>query len=223
MRQLVLDIYPDAPPRFDNFVTGDNTALLAALAQTIIGAGHLYLWGPVGSGRSHLLRATVTASQEAGRPSFYVRSETLTGPLPDHDGALVALDDVELLGPEAEIALFNAFNRAARLHQTLVLAGNAPPRLLDRREDLRTRIGQCLIYELKPLDDDARRVILIMLAERRGVALASDVVEFLLRHGRRDLPSLVKVLDALDKTSLEQKRPITLPLLRNLMQTGLDI
>ncbi len=223
MRQLVLDIRPDAPPSFDNFVAGDNLALLAALAQTVIGAGHLYLWGPPSSGRSHLLRAAVSSAEAAGRPAFHVEAEGLAGPLPDEDGALIAVDDVERLSPDAQIALFNTFNRAPMLRQTLVLGGPAPPRLLDRREDLRTRIGQCLVFELKPLDDDTRRAILATLAERRGLALGDDVVDFLLRHGRRDITSLARIVDALDHASLEQKRPVTLPLLRKLMQAGLDI
>ena len=49
------------------------------------------------------------------------------------------------------------------------------------------------------------------------------MVDFLLRHGRRDLASLRAVLDALDAASLERKRPITLPLLREMMQQGLEI
>jgi DnaA family protein len=49
------------------------------------------------------------------------------------------------------------------------------------------------------------------------------VVHYLLRHGRRDLPSLMAMLNSLDRASLEQKRPPTLPLLRELMQTSLDL
>jgi len=49
------------------------------------------------------------------------------------------------------------------------------------------------------------------------------VVHYLLRHGRRDLPSLMAMLDSLDRASLEQKRPPTLPLLRELMQSSLDL
>ncbi len=91
------------------------------------------------------------------------------------------------------------------------------------REDLRTRIGQSLIYEVQPLDDDSRAAILATLAERRGLRLADEVVDFLLRHGRRELSSLLAVLDALDAASLERKRPVTLPLLREMMQQGLAI
>jgi len=48
------------------------------------------------------------------------------------------------------------------------------------------------------------------------------VVQYLLRHGRRDLPSLMHMLESLDRISLEQHRPLTVPLVRELMQTTLD-
>ena len=75
----------------------------------------------------------------------------------------------DALAPSAQIALFNAFNRARASGQTLLLAGSQPPLGLALREDLRTRIGQCLIYEVRPLDDAARAAILSALAERRGL------------------------------------------------------
>lgn len=223
MRQLVLDIRPDAPPGFDNFVTGANAALLVALRQTVIGAGHLYLWGPHGSGRSHLLRAAVAASIGAGRPASYLPVDARLDALPHTHGLLIALDDVDALSPAQQMTLFNAFNNARERHQTLLLSGPHPPLDLKLREDLRTRVGQCLIFELRPLDDLTRSEILTTLAARKGLRLSDEVVEFLLRYGRRDLPALVSVLDALDRASLEHKRPATLPLLRELMQRGLDI
>lgn len=223
MRQLVLDIRPDAPPTLENFVVGGNAELVATLAAIDALPAQLYLWGARGSGRSHLLRATVTAARERGRAGIYVPASEAGGHLDETPDAVLAVDDVDALDAPAQIALFNAFNRARTSGQRLVLAGDAPPLRLAVREDLRTRVGQCLVYEVRPLDDDARAAILRALAERRGLRFGDDVADFLLRHGRRDLPSLLAVLDALDAASLERKRPVTLPLLREMMQTGLEI
>lgn len=223
MRQLVLDIRPDAPQDFSNFVPGANTALLEALERSILGDAHVYLWGETASGRTHLLRAAVAASQAAGRPAAYLAAMQIGDALPDDAEMLIAVDDVDQLAPAAQIALFNSFNRARVNNQTLLLVGPCPPRALTLREDLRTRIGQCLVFEVKPLDDDARRQILASLAERRGLQLSDDLGAFILRHGRRDLPSLVAVVDALDRASLERKRPVTLALLRTLIQAGLPL
>ncbi|THF63214.1 DnaA regulatory inactivator Hda [Pseudothauera rhizosphaerae] len=223
MKQLVLDIRRDAPPSFDNFVAGANGELVAALRATIVGESHLYLWGAPGCGRSHLLRASVAEAQAAGRPALHLAGAEAADALPDTPDALLAVDDIDRLAEPAQIALFNAFNRAGALRQTLLLTGPSAPRELALREDLRTRVGQCLIYEVQPLDDASRTAILAGQAQRRGLRIGDDVVDFLLRHGRRDLPSLLATFDALDQASLERKRPVTLPLLRELMQGGLEI
>ena len=240
MKQLVLDIRPDAAPTLDNFVVGANAELLAAL-RALAGDGgrsrahagvsspvspgvfHHYLWGPGDSGRTHLLRATIAEAAATGRPTCYVEAANVGDALPQTPHLLLAVDDVERLQPDAQVALFNAFNRARGLGHTLLLAGAAAPLQLALREDLRTRIGQSLIFELRGLDDETRAAILTTLARRRGLPLSDEVTEFLLRHGRRDLPSLLAVLDALDAASLERKRAVTLPLLREMMQAGLVI
>jgi DnaA family protein len=228
MKQLVLDIRSDAPPTLDNFVVGANSELVASLSllatdRSLLPAPHLYLWGTSGKGRSHLLQAAVAVAAANGRQTHYLSADTVRDALPETPDALLAIDDIDRLRPEAQIALFNAFNRARLNGQSLLLAGLQPPLALALREDLRTRIGQSLIFEVQPLDDDSRAAILATLAERRGLRLGDDVVDFLMRHGRRDLPSLLAAFNALDAASLEQKRPITLPLLREMMQQGLAI
>ncbi len=232
MRQLVLDLRADKAPTLDNFVAGSNAELLAALARLALpvrpGAdsaapSHLYLWGAAGSGRSHLLRASVAAARAAGRAAVLLAAAEIGDELPQPAGALLAVDDVEQLDEGAQIALFNAFNRARLGGHSLLLSGATAPLGLALREDLRTRIGQALVYQVRPLDDDTRASILTAVAERRGLRLGTDVVSFLLRHGRRELPYLLTVLDALDAASLERKRPPSLALLRELMQAGLAI
>lgn len=223
MKQMLLDLQADSPPRLDNFIAGDNAAAVHALEQAVAGDAHVYVWGEPGCGRTHLLRAAVAAAQEAGRPARWLHAGEAESTLPETPTLLLAVDDIEQLSEAARIALFNSFNRARERHQTLILAGNSPPRTLDMREDLRTRIGQCVGFELVALDDATRGDILTMLARRRGMDLGEEITAFLLRHGRRDLPSLIRVLDALDRASLERKRPVTLPLLRDLIQLGLEI
>jgi DnaA-homolog protein len=223
LKQLVLDIRPDAPPTLANFVTGANQPLVNALMAAVAAPGyHLYLWGDTGCGKSHLLRAACHAAAEAGRPAHYCQPDE-DGDFPETPAAVLAVDDVETLPEARQIALFNAFNRAGSARQTLILAGSAAPLGLALREDLRTRIGQTLVFHVRPLDDLARSAILRSQATGRGLRLEEEVIAYLLRYGRRDLPSLLAVLEALDQTSLERKRPITLPLLRQIMQAGLDI
>jgi DnaA family protein len=219
MRQLTLDIRPEAPPGFDDFVPGANGELLARLrALSGSRAGEaLYMWGAPGSGRSHLLQAATSAARAAGRVAEYVRGASAGDDLLAAPGGLLAVDDVELLPNGAQIALFRAFNALREGGPTLLVSAAAPPLRLSLREDLRTRLGSALVFEVKPLTDEDKARTLAGHARARGMRLEPGIIQYLLRHGRRDLRWLLAVLDALDAASLEQQRPITLPLLRQVL------
>src|SRR5688572_16705516 len=132
MEQIPLSLVARAQPSFANFVAGANAEALArvqAMAEGSLAEAIVYLWGEDGSGRSHLLRA---AQARAPR--------------------LVIADDVEALDGEAQQILFMAINAARSPGGAPVLAaGSAPPARLALRDDLRSRLGWGLVYQLKPL------------------------------------------------------------------------
>lgn len=223
-RQLLLDIRPNEPPSLDNFVVGGNAELIARLAG-LADSGvfdQVYLWGLGGSGRSHLLRGAEAHARARGRPVLQVDGAALGQELVPLPGSLVIVDNVDRLSETAQITLFRTFNAARLVGLALLLAGPTPPLHLALREDLRTRIGATLVYEVKPLSDADKADALRHHARARGMHVDESLIDYLLHHGRRDLPSLLAVLDALDRASLEQQRPLTLPLLREILQTTLD-
>ena len=198
MHQLVLDISAPAAPDFDNFVAGPNAEALASVRRFAggeLGDAVLYLWGEPGSGRSHLLRAASQANP-----------------------GLVVADDVEALDEPAQQRLFNAINAARQGDSPVLAAGSQPPAQLALREDLRTRLGWGLVYQLKLLSDADKARHLHAQAARRGLRLPEEVVGYLLTRLPRDLASLNCVLDALDRYSLSAKRPVTLPLVREALE-----
>jgi len=200
--QLPLEIFPAPEPSLDNYVAGANAEALErvrALAAGRLQEAIVYLWGEQGSGRSHLLRAASRANP-----------------------ALVLADDVETLDEAAQQALFIAINAARDGGAPVLAAGNAPPAQLALREDLRTRLGWGLVYQLKPLTDPEKALHLRSEAARRGLRLADEVVWYLLNHLPRDLASLNAVLDRLDRHSLARQRPVTLPLVREVLSTNND-
>lgn len=222
-QQLLLDLKPETPPRLENFIVGTNAELVAQIARlsTPAKTGALYLWGPAACGKSHLLTA-VADGAKARRPVLHLAGADVGAELALDAGTLLVVDNAQQLAPAAQITLFRAFNDIRQLGLAMLLAGNEPPLRLTLREDLRTRIGQGLIYEIQALSDDEKAAALQRHAMDRGMVMDPVVLQYLLRHGRRDLPSLMAMLNALDHASLEFKRPPTLPLLRELMQSALE-
>ena len=223
-RQLLLNIRPAESAAFANFIAGANGELLARLAG-LTDAGNfdqIYLWGPPGSGRSHLLQATLARAEEARRPVLALNARQLGDELIPPAGGLIIIDDVDALSDAAQITVFRTFNAARLVGLALLLSGPQPPLLLKLREDLRTRIGAALVYEVKALSDGDKAEALKRHARDRGMPMDAALIEYLLRHGRRDLPSLLAMLDRLDRVSLEQQRLPTLPLLRVLMHDSLE-
>jgi DnaA family protein len=218
LRQLVLNIRPEAAPRFDNFMPGDNLELLLVLdtlARGELAEAVIYLWGAPGSGRSHLLRATVAEAVRYGRAARHVGA---AADLPEDLDGLLAVDDVDRLDGEAQIRLFSLINQAREGAGMVLAAGPAAPAQLDLREDLATRLSWGLVFGLRPLNEADRATAIHERASALGLHLPEEVVRYLLSHGRRDLPSLLASVDALDAYSLSLKRPVTVPLVREWLQ-----
>ena len=201
MKQLLLDIKPPAPPTLQNFVVGRNAEAIASLNAALTNNAQsqfIYLWGEKGSGKSHLLLACKAM------------------------GMRVA-DDVHLLDNDAQIALFNEYNQLKESGSFLITAGLHAPTQMGLRDDLATRLAWGLVYQLHPLNDEEKAQALKQHAAERGILLPSEVVDYCLRYLRRDLPTLMATLDALDEWSLVTKKPVTVPMLKKLLQLNLDI
>ncbi len=218
MRQLALALAQPPEPSFDNFVAGPNAELVERLRETARGANSesvIYVWGAPGSGRTHLLRATVAAAAGA-------RYADAHGALEGIAARLVAVDDVERLDEARQIALFNLINEAreagGKAGRTVLAAGNAPPAQLALRADLASRLGWGLVYQLRTPDDTDKARHLRAEAQRRGLVLSDEVLDYLLARLPRDLRSLVAIVDLLDRHSLERRRPLTVPLAREALR-----
>lgn len=224
MEQLVFDLVALEPPTFRNFVVGRNAeavrALERAAAGTLAETG-IVLWGPPGAGKSHLVAAAAAAARTAGRAVVHCPA-TSDWPPSASSGAFVALDDVGAADAPSQARLFTLFNMLRERGGTLVAAASAPPAQLALRDDVRTRLAWGLAYEILPLADDDKPAALAAYARSRGFALDADVIAYLLAHGRRDMGTLVATLGALDRRSLELKRPVSVAMLRDWMQRPLE-
>jgi DnaA-homolog protein len=217
MRQLAFSLVP-AAPTLDNFLVGSNGELLSALRSAVDAAGgerFVYLWGQRGCGKSHLLAGVSVA---AHRPLRFAASEAeLCAIDPEADADLVLVDDVQDLGAVGQAHAFRLYNVLRERGGGLVAAGDRPPSRLALRDDLVTRLGWGLVYQVHALSDAEKAAALEAHARDRGFELPRDVVDYLLSRQSRDLTHLVSLLDGLDRYSLETKRPVTVPLARELL------
>ena len=229
MEQLVFDLVPPEPPSFASFLAGRNAEAVAALIRFAAGETAergLVLWGAEGAGKSHLLRACAAAATAHGVAATYVADPgALVAMDPESlaQRSLVAVDAIEAASTEAQARLFTLFNALRAAGHRFVGAARVAPGMLAVREDLRTRLGWGLVYEVVPLADDDKPAALAGYARRRGFTVPDDVVRYLLAHGRRDMSALLAALAALDRHSLSSRRAITVPMLREWLQREIGL
>lgn len=217
MKQIPLPIGFDSEPDFDNFVVGDNGAALESLRRLMIPSPPVYLWGPAGAGKTHLLSALASRLRaEGARVGWFDASS----PLPwdfDEGWWLIVIDGAERLDAARQHAAFALFVEAATHGVQVAAAGELPPVDLPVREDLRTRMGWGQVHALKPLTEAGTRAALRREADRRGIFLSDEVMDFLLTRFARDLGSLMLLLRRLDQFSLAERRAVTVPLLKKMV------
>jgi DnaA family protein len=226
--QLPLALRYPPDQRIATFVGAPDGALaqVSALAD---GAAPdwLYLSGPAGTGKTHLLVAACARAQDAGRRPAYVPLRSVSGRAGEALQAFEGMDVVALDGLEAiagrredEVALFEFHNRARAAGIAVAYAASTRPDALDLvLPDLRSRLGQCTGVILAPLDDDGRRQVLRQRAERRGLAMDDAALDWLLRRVGRDLTNLTQLFDRLDRAALAAQRRLTVPFLREVLGT----
>ncbi|MCK6400391.1 DnaA family protein [Sphaerotilus sulfidivorans] len=219
MRQVPLAFGPEPVLRFDTFVPGANAqweqVLMALLAPNP--TMPLYLWGPPGSGKSHLMQAAASQTQSFG---LRVAAFDLKSPVPwefDEEARLLILDDCDRYDRRRQHEAFRMFVEATTLGVPILAAGRLPPVDLPVRDDLRTRLAWGLVYRLVPPTDEQVRALLRREAERRGITLDDEMMAELVGRAGNELVPLMELLDRLDRYALSNKKAVTLALLRQML------
>jgi DnaA family protein len=213
--QLTLRLTPHEIFTIDNFIfESDELASVVDAFCLEKKPDFLYLWGESGVGKTHLNLAIAERLQNQGYPVSYINlqelrdtadAEVLASLVQSH---VVCLDDLQAICGDAawEEALFHCFNRLReKEHKLLICADQNPAQLA---------------IELPSMTDALKQQALISHAQSRGLILPEEVAQYLLRHYSRDMPSLMLVLQRLDKASLQAQRRLTIPFVREVIQRG---
>ena len=217
MKQIPLPIGVEPARTFDNFLPGANEQAISQLRALGARSNPVYLWGTSGSGKTHLLRATAQQFHDQGLQVGWFSAADLPPWPHDEAWSLIVFDDCDDLDPDQQHAAFALFVEAVDAGVPVVAAGRVPPVDLPLREDLRTRIGWGHIFAIEPLGESEARAALRREADRRGVFLSDEVMDYLLTRYTRDLKHLMAQVDRLDEFSLATKRAITVPLLKQML------
>jgi len=189
---------------FENFVIGASNrfahAAALAVAETPARSYNpLFIYGPAGLGKTHLLHAIGHYVREVHQMSRvrYVSTETLMNEFVDairnnaansfrrryREVDVLLVDDIQFLERSQQLQeeFFHTFNSLHGAGGQIVLSSDRPPKQIPRLEDrLRTRLEWGLITDVQPPEFETRLAILRMKAESEGlVNLPDDVLAFI--------------------------------------------
>ncbi|MBJ6726921.1 DnaA/Hda family protein [Geomesophilobacter sediminis] len=226
--QLIFDFPVVSRYSFENFVVcgGNRTAYHFAtrLASEDGTENLLYIYGPEGCGKTHLLTAIcdrIGANYFSFRDAkeLYAADVATEGSMSlaerVGDATALVLDDLHLLPDRQDfrVELWELFNRFYTAGKKIVMAGLMHPKELPHLDGhLTSRLLWGLVAGMDVSDDESRRMILKKLAEDRHMLLSDEVVDQMLLRVRRDIPSLLYALEGINRLAIATKRKITLKL-----------
>ncbi len=229
MLQLPLDFELKVDATFDNFIPSGNLLLLEAMQSITSGQQEfLYIHGENGSGKTHLLQALAhqTANiAELNLAYLPLESDALVPELLSSFEAFdcVCLDNIEVIltrenAYQWQESIFHLYNHLKDQNKSLVITANqAPSGLTCSLKDLQSRLSAMFIHEIKPLSDDDKKLYIQRKAKEKGLELADELASYMLSRGKRDLNSLNESMEKLDIASLQAKRKITKPFIKEVL------
>lgn len=242
MTQLILSLV--TPPRFtfENLVVHEGIEkALCTIRQVYIPSVRplppLFLYGPGGTGKTHILKALASMLSEASaKASDEVKLIEAEDEPPAFPGLarLVALDeseflhlkavivdDVHLISGEDRANFWNLCNKLNRSGAGLLVASRAAPEeTFHDHPHLSSRMASGHVFCLEPPADPVRVLILDKMARDRNLRVSPDVGSYLVTRKSRNVKELGKLMEILDTASLRLKRRITLPLIKHLEREG---
>jgi DnaA-homolog protein len=223
MYQLPLGVRIPDRAVFETFLPARNLEAVEHLRRLAQGeaAGMVWLCGPAGTGKTHLLQSV---GVEANGAYFPIAELERLG-----TGALeglaqlecICLDDVDRVAGQGEWerALFALYREVDERGGRMVCSAQAPPALIEwTLKDLGSRFTAMSIYQLRALDEAEQQQALQQRARVRGFELPDETARWLQRRFPRDMRTLYELLDTLDEAALVAQRRLTVPFIRSVLR-----
>lgn len=173
----------------------------------------LIIYGPPASGKTHLLQVF---RKETGAVDFS------GGDIAEGQKTLV-IDGLDRMtgDPAREETILHLYNILKERGGHILIAAEKPQR--DWRfvlPDLKSRLMAAPAVEVLPPDDQLMAVVLTKLFSDRQIFVPQDVVQFILPRVERSFSALRHLADLIDRKALAEKRPVTVPLVREMLQSA---
>ena len=220
MNQLGLPISLNSSMLLENFVA--NEELLRLINQLFLNqkSSELYIYGASGSGKTHVLQGAVLKSLADDKNALYI---DCSDSLPEHlvdfidQISLISFDNVHLIAKENEEIFFDLFNRARQSEVNILVSGDSLPVELRVMKDIKTRLSLTAVFKLEELNDELTVMVIDSQMIERNLKIDPKVYKYLFKNVSRDLKKLLSTLDDLDQASLQSKKPISIPFVREFL------
>jgi chromosomal replication initiation ATPase DnaA len=215
MSQLPLDLgFRPALGRADFLIAPCNAAAIAWIDRWPgWPAPALALWGPAGSGKTHLLEVWRARSNAVAIAPAALTSAAL----PQLLGAAraAAIDDAQSADEEALLHLYNVL--AERQGHVLLAARKPPARWTMGLADLRSRLLAAPAVAVEAPDDALLGAVLVKLFADRQLRISEDLIAYLLPRIERSFAAAQAIVAALDEAALAGQRAVTVRLAHALL------
>lgn len=211
MQSQLLDLF-SYPQTFETFIPLGNEMLCECLTSN--DNQFIHIIGSNSSGKTHLLKAWVDHHQD----SIYLdhfSQEQIPGLIQGYKH--IAIDDVDKLDLDTQIAVFNLFNqiKLANLNIRLLTSSHNNLDVIKTfREDLRTRLLSGIKLHLKALDDEHLLEAIETYCKTHGIKLPNAESKFILSRYPRNLGVLIQAIDKVSNHALLYHKNITIPLIK---------
>ena len=206
------------------FISQENSHLLSLLKDSDF-SDDLFIYGTKESGKTFLLQAMCNSYSSMSKSSLYIPLKNVMNfgvdifeSLENID--LICVDGIEevISKIEWEKAIFNLINKALISDSRLILTSSKDLKSLNfSLLDLESRIRKFQSYELHPINDKDIFDALKYISKLTSINLGDKEAKYLVTYSQRNISNLVHILESLDQLSMEKKRKITIPLIKEVI------